>query len=618
MKFYFGIENSRDLKVSSSVADKGLNLLKIAPWNVPLVGLRTIVQPGYDSYMGSIASYMKATELGRTKAISSLGNATQLPFSDCLPIDLPPVFIFIKKGNLASKLLGEHKAQELFSRKNGTGYSVEFSKDLVGLSRSANIIPDEFPPSRHIRPMDLVPVIKILQIFSSFLRTHLYPAFSQDLQPAPLPEDEEKGYSYKRTAENARLSEDKKVVKIEKTEFGDFHSVYAPANVSETSDMKIIFRVAKPTISSVLPWGLPVDLPSTPGIHFPFESDLAQPDQFSVPEVLERFFISSLHNDPEHSLPAYDNVVKCWKSTICRTHFGHVMSHMAKLFLVSASAQARVFPIVSHKEYLGSYLSGASYSVGHKGLVYKPSSYADAHKELDCYISNDTVLTKIAVLLASAKDKQQKIIECGGSVRKLALLLEKNYSLTDGQKEKVIALACQLRPEKPYFAITTKTLEQAMIAITEGRDLSKDEPMYPTHIFSLSDPFIRVMAAFGPNIPSFEIPGAPVWKVSESFPEKMSGPFAVKLCSMEVAKSEWFGIRESRTIHNAPQRISAIYEHVVIKGKEDKSSLWKNLFDWVESKDKIRTVEGVKEGVSAPGGDEGKIFGDEVLGIVGF
>jgi len=532
---------------------------------------------------------MKATETGVKRAISAVGNGTKLASAFCLPVDLPPLFVMVKKGKKAGGIMTESEYSELYTNKTGTAYSTKFLPVLLKLAGHSDIDPSAFPSNRHIKITDGPVAVRVLQIASSFLQTHRYPAFSDEKREMLFGgRTDSEQYTYKRSAEVEDFVSRKVLIEISGTPLGVVHGPYSENIISSGDDdaYKIEFKVAKPMISSTKPWGLNTEIPTTNGIHFPFEEDLAQPDPNTVPNVIEEFFISCLHDNPETCIGAMAQLRGIWASTICRTTFGHEMSHLFRIILVALKCQARVFPIIHDNHYRGSYLSGACFSVGIKGKVIRPETYEQNFKELDCYSANDSVLQRIADLLTNKDDYKVKVIECGGNIRKLATLIQKSFSPTAEKMEKVIELAKMLRPDTPYQSISSATLCEAVDGIIERALPILDIPLYPGDIPNVLDPFTSWMSSFGPNVPSVEIPMAPRWKIDNAkIPPKFVGQFAVRLCSMDIARGEWMSLRNEKVLHNAPERISAIYEHVTIKGVEDRQNLWRRLFEWVDSTD---------------------------------
>lgn len=611
--------------MSSSVADKGLNLLKCQPWNHPIMGLRRVVQPGYDTYVRNLPAYMKATELGTRRAISSIGNGVRLAASFCLPVAMPPLFVMIKKGKKVSGVLTDRDFNELYTNKSGTAYSTEFSPTAFRFSSHADVDPMAFPSNRHIKLTDGPIAVRVLQIASSYLRTHKYPAFKdgdRELMFQGQPEID--SFTYKRTAEVEDWMARKVLIEAKGTPVGTYHGYYSENILSSSDDdaFRIEFKVAKPTISSIIPWGLGSEIPSTEGIHFPFEEDLAQPDPNTVPNVIEEFFLSCLHDDPDTCIGALAQLRGVWASTICRTTFGSEMSHLYRIILIALKCQARVFPIIAHNHYLGSYLSGSCFSVGIKGTVYRPESYEQNFKEIDCYSANEVALAKIAELLTDKEDGRKRIIAVGGKIRELATIISKVYSPSVENQAKIVELAKMIRPDNPYQSVTAATLTEAMDGFIEQCIPVKTLPLHPNDIFSVMDPFTSWMSTFGSNIPSLEIPMAPRWKVdSAKIPVKFVGQFAVRLCSMDIARGEWMNIRNEKVIHNAPERVSAIYEHTTIKGSENRQDVWSKLFEWVDSVDSSK--EGSKgqfvdsTGIEAGGAARAELVKDP-FGDLGF
>jgi len=84
---------------------------------------------------------MKATEKNTKIALSAIGNGTKLSMDKCTPIELPKVFLMIKKSDRIDKVIGSDKRYaELFTRKEGTAYSTDFSKDLLRIGTHTSVL----------------------------------------------------------------------------------------------------------------------------------------------------------------------------------------------------------------------------------------------------------------------------------------------------------------------------------------------------------------------------------------------------------------------------------------------------------------------------------------------
>jgi hypothetical protein len=573
MKIYLGHNCADSDKISTSLKDRGIALLRAAPSEIKLVGLYRVAQSGYEFYSGNLPAFMRATELNRRIAISGSGFPVATKFENLLPINFPPVFMQMDKKKTPDDIFAS-KWTEYISRKDKTGYLVDFRKEMLQSQNRKEIAKDTFAPGQATRFSDVPSMVTIARVFSSFLRTHKYPAFANNDHFEEVRREDMVSPLIFETDENDDEDPEKRKVRIVMSAEGVVHGYSVKKTSAATKKThKIVFQAAKPVTSLQSPWGSSNKLPQTDGIHFPYIRDLSKPDKDTVPRVIERYFLRALSNDTELCLKVFGEIATSWKTSLYTTSWGHDMSHLARVIELAIPSQARVFPIVDSQCYFGSYLSGAGLSIALGNSLFRPDSYETNVSELSAYSENGSLISLVVEVAQKSNADEDAIAKleraCKASVRAVALCLDNNFNIDPEDQENVCQIVSRIRFSQPYRVVNSVNMIWMMQGIESGETPHWDEPMYPMDMFS-TDIFIKYLGCFGANVPSPNLPGAPQMKLTGTLPDKFNKVVGVRLVDSTTAMTEWKRALASGQITNGVENLAAKYEHSAISGKEAK------------------------------------------------
>lgn len=614
MKIYFGHDSTSNRKIAKSLQEKGISLLRAAPSEIPLVGLYAYPQPGYGDYAMNLPAFIYATEKKTRTTLTGVGYPVPTPYVNMIPIDFPPVFGVLRANSDPADVFAGEKWSSYSDRGKNKSFLVNASRGLLRIANDNRILTDEFSPAFASRFADVGSMMKIQQIVSGFLRTHVFPAFVDSdhlLAMKELWETED-------MASDNNYQEQAKKRQMVKFETDDFTEVYGIPVEDILHKGKYEFKLhkAKPTTIPEKCWGSPNDIPKTYGIHFPFVLDLAKPDKETVPDVIDKLFLRCLGWDAQACINAHSKLAQSWKTSLCSTQWGHAMSHLFRVVDLAVRAQGRVFPIIERGVYLGSYLSGAGFSIGLKGTVVKPESYAANAAEIECYGGNDAIIRKLGDVMAGYTT-EINMSEVSASISKGLRALDKylrNCNLTEEAWESARRVCGEMRLVLPYKIANASNLKWALEQIESGQAPGDDEPM-SADALGLNGLFESVLSVFGPLVPSPMLPDCPTINILEREPMKVHQVFGYRLTSLQQAVLDWKEMGSTGRFQNGPRDLKAPYEHGTISGqaaRETVLSAMKRYAEWYMSaggpgkgKEIVKSsVLGKRKGV----GVEGAVF----------
>lgn len=135
---------------SAELRSLGLKYNKSEPSRIGLIGLRTLEQPGYESYTHHIAGFMFANDTKEKQSLHRVGFPIRFPISQCFPLLCPPLHLKVKTNEIEGirKLL------------NNSG--VEFTETKQKAGNTEAIV---------VTASNAVPALSALRSIS-FMRTH--------------------------------------------------------------------------------------------------------------------------------------------------------------------------------------------------------------------------------------------------------------------------------------------------------------------------------------------------------------------------------------------------------------------------------------------------------------
>lgn len=589
MKLIFGYDNNGGLdRVSPELQAKGVNLLKCIPSEFPANGLTKYPQLGYATYTYFLPAFMFANDVQKKIPLQAEGYPLKITFDNCFSLNLPKISAtFTKVNKEAIEALKETTTVEDISVKGrGTGYLFAATPGTLG--KVLRLEPDTraYAPVNSVGVGEYTSLVTVVRIFSSFFRTHIYPSYGnpEDFNP----KETEITESGKRTHTEVQNSNAGVPLSSKRRAVEDNGIQLSVAVDPDSIAEEVTLNYAKPTRDDgILPWGSTSNLPNTFGIVCPFVPDLASWDKDMVPQVIERYFLRCLGTSTNHCLHAYSKLTQDWKKSIHKTDIGNILTHMAKVIMIAIPAQARPFPVIEDKQYLGMYLSGACFSVGIRGSLVQPVSAEDNSSDFKLFGGHRSSL-KQAILTIAVKDDEDdvddfELIMSSKTMREFERRMLESYTLTSSD-----SLDClrHLNFEQSYLTISLDNVKRVCEMI-KAREFPDDLPMHYS-AFGSNDPFKLGLAAFGPAPPSPKIPGAPKIRLNNKIPADKDLPrnLLFRKCSLDIAVADWKEVLEHAITNNDPQNLNARYMNIKVQGNENKRnwfSLMKGMSEWMIS-----------------------------------
>jgi len=572
MPVYFGHKNHRGLSVSPALQSLGIDLLRTTPHDVLAVAHPLVVQPGYTTYITHLPAFMKAYISRTNVPFNQQGYLANLPIEGCLPIGFPPVVIDYK-GPIPSKFV------DILSQ---IGFESIKMNRVDNILRFPSVDLDQIQAIRKTNPNATTPApvntinlqameawIIVLKLVSLLLRSHTYPAFTDDDhfldEHDNLTEElskrkagEEMGNTPKRGRTGAGGDRNRTA------EGGDVEMASNPT--VEPKESAIVLHKAKPPRADVVAWGSPLELPNTSGIFFPYVPELTSFDTQTVPRFIETALIQSLGNKPEKQLEMIEKIRSAW-GVVGKTDAGNVMAHLCKVVHLSLRAQARAFPFVIEGVYQGCVMSGGRFWVGINGQVYKPLPFAALQEETGSYHMHSRVLNRILEII---DDEDIRRPDTMRTLRRVLL----DATLTEDERDEVRKLAVNLHFKNDKFlAVNAQTISRILKDLTSS-DNSEDStlPMHHSALFS-RDKVLVSLSAFGYQAPSFQIENCPKVSLTSSKPPQT---LVLRQKPLDVACVDWKHMLESKEMRNNPRNLSRANRDRSIVGN-DKTTLWGEL-----------------------------------------
>lgn len=590
-KIYIGHPKDGDSE-STELKALGLRFNKAEPSRVGLIGLRRLEQPGYESYTHHISGFMFATDTKERQSLNKVGFPIKLPISKCFPLLQPPLHIKTKQADA-------EKAETIFNKfgieyqkgKQKTGqddftiFTVSDCISALGPIRDIGQVRTHSPAGQ-VSFDGLLAFLLAKRIFSSFFRTHTYPAYA-------APTEEEDYTGLKRRFDEETQNRGQKRVRVEDGSGveADVEMDTAPIEEELAQDAgKVVLRFAKPSDETVLPWGVTLgDIPTMHGIVFPFIHQLSNWDKDMVPQTMEHHFLRCFGKDDKSISTAYSKFVESWKSESYSTHAGLVLSHMAKIISIALPAQARPFPLFEGDQYRGCYLVGANFSVALKSTLIRPDPFADNKMHLAEMFGKHRFLHWVEKELVPEEDVPDFSEQDFESLRQVHDYLNDNsISISPEHLQQSRMMAANANFPSKYLPVTVDHVLSAVRFALDG-SITEDTPIH-YEAFGSKDPFEINLSAFGPGVPSPHIPGGKELTSFKVVPMQSTACF--RRCQLRSAVVEWKDVIEKGSVRNEPRNLNAKFQFVKVSGNSEKVK-WYQMMDQIIQlgKETVRKVD---------------------------
>lgn len=269
----------------------------------------------------------------------------------------------------------------------------------------------------------------------------------------------------------------------------------------------------------------PSDLPAdTTGMLFPYNSDLALPDRETITSFLYRHMFYSFGASREDAESAFLEFKSSWGSA-AGTTWENELTHMYFVLGVAIEAQATVRVMIDNaSRYQGSIILGGGFSVTLPAGSYHPLSPSALRTTLPKATPHLSALATIFSSIGFASNEVRKTRrESCSSIHQIRAAISETGILETKMIELKEALHLVSFPDdERYLAPTAANIKSILDAMADtDTDLTRF-PMYPPMVIE-SDRRLRLLSAFGPNAPSFRVPGGKEMRLDTSFSTSRRG-----------------------------------------------------------------------------------------------
>jgi len=506
----------------------------------------------------------------------------------------------------------------VISAKKATDMAYTFSGDVVDSALLGTLyrhkkkavttcpVPNGSVNLKHYQEM-----FRALGIVTWFLKTQTYPAFTGDIAP-----DSSEGGEYdsieglisgKRKNEfglrhvptkKARIDEDEE---MEEEELADAMGMDW-LQIGDTGDS---IPKAKPSTQPENISGTHSEVPTLPGLLFPYFPQILDSDFNYVSSVVKEYFLECLGDTRDEILAGYKDF-KGAMGMLAVTETGRVLQHLFLGVALATRAQARVFPIIDGRRYLGFTLHGWYFTVSIDGYKHRPLPHEELIKQVRRVDEHAVAIAEIMVKLSKLKLLETKRVpsktfmkdardESVRNPRGLAEVIRKFEPLDDDVNEEIEKLATHLSFPQRYWAFTVENILKAVDLLVSDSFPPSDVPMFPRGgTITCKKPALSIFAAFGEcgfsfktaagrplKVPS-DISGDTVLKPYKGKNQKEVKPnptFILSKKSLGLCVEDWKAFLIDHTFLNKETRDSAF--RAIRFGGPPGAAFWRGLIERV-------------------------------------
>lgn len=518
----FGAPNDKGLTVSEDLSSRGVNLIRLSPSDYHVTVLAETEQPRYAIYKGLLPFYFHSNWFNTAVTTINIGYVTEVPDEHWFPLPWPKLAI-----NWTAQMASEvaDRVRNEFRGIDGSAggqpnllIPVSTKDDIRTIIREFN--PNTLTPA----PQETLNV----QAFKSFLfvtsqisgisMMHQYCAFPDPQQHAAytagtvgVEKDEDivahRGHGA--TGSNEfRAPGQKRYVALHRHEdltprlrqlMPYLNKPHRPYTLKAGDGAN--FQSRKSYITSTS------DLPNAWGRFFAYLLPLTLPDNRTVPDFIDRYWLNGLAEDPEEIHDIALEIRRDW-GVIAKTEAGHILAHIVKVLEIAIEAQAAFFPIFTQGVYRGSVVSGYAWSASRGGHLLLPVPHDKLLLAVQQGDQHTAALRSILQALAGADMDVDDGSNDDGEIDSLAKLHRKiRVDGASSDAKKVIkARAHQLAFGGSPWPINVSTLREALALANMTCEMIEDRNLPIHHTMLLEeDPLALVWSCFGGMAPSFKI-----------------------------------------------------------------------------------------------------------------
>jgi hypothetical protein len=488
-------------------------------------------QIAYDAYKANIDVFLAATANGKSYPTS----ARSFPFtirSLTFPLALPSVVVSFREMG-ADTLKAAHK---LLVEKSGAVTKIEnianhpnaFVVDLPDYPTIVKLLPAMRDPLPSIAgacsPKGLVALCKVFMMMELFFRTHTYPAFTEaEGGSLKVPRGT---FSKPMTIEKAVEAIDTKSLrypggmdlthriraedKKDENEEGAWigHVSDFPKEITFTMGSNAVYTAKpSPLRNSSACVGSPSQVPSLPGIMFPYFDGMNTTDTAMLRTTIATHFLRALGDDPRGEYVRFRNDIL----TASSTKSGVILAHMCRGLGLALDSQTQMYAIFDGKVYLGFALLGARWSIRVGNVWHVPLAAQALRDEIGTLRTHKGCLEDVITILRT--NFNLDIPVDASKPMQIARVLPAIVWPGDAAEAKEIqerleTLLGRLDFGIPIVGLAAESLAKALSDIGDPSVALDDQYVHfpsAVHYHLLASRSGLVLSRFGSRVPSFSI-----------------------------------------------------------------------------------------------------------------
>lgn len=541
--------------------------------------------------------------------------------SNVLPIPWPPLTVRFKRALAAEEIDAmKSRGAAIIATKKAEDTAYSFSGESVDVDllsflyrHSKKVVSTNPTPVGSINIKAYEELFRALGIVTWFLKTQTYPAFQNE-----IPDDafdggyfdtiegfvnaKRKGLFGDRFSKRARTE----VPNDEDEEMSDAGATLDIMGISSFTmgDEESSIPKAKPSPQPENIFGGYQAVPTLPGLLFPYFPGMLENDMNYVSTVIKEYFLECLGDTREEILAVYRDL-KGGMGSVASTETGKILQHLYMGVSLAIRGQARLFPIMDKRRYLGFTLHGWYFTVSIDGYKHRPIAQEELAK---CVLQVDEHAVAIAEILK--KLASMKMIDGKKPTKKFLLdhkeeILKSPRALADlirgfridepDTVEELEKIAARLAYIQKYWTFTVENVLKAVDLLLAKSFPTPDAPMFTRGgTITATDSAISIFALFGDVGFSFRTPGGRPMKIPKDIsadtvlkPYKGKGAkeitpnptFILSKKSLGLCVEDWKAFMADHAFLNKPSR-DAAFRCVAFGGPPGKK-FWNGLIERV-------------------------------------
>jgi hypothetical protein len=377
----------------------------------PYLAIALEKQVAYDGYKNNIDVFLAATVNKETYVINIPGINVEVDPVHTFPLALPRTVISFKPGvpsTVIENAIKTMKKKSEVTRVQGVkGHNNCYLVDrpTYPFLKFVKMYVVNFAPKSqgYAQIGETMEAAKILHYIDVYLRTNTYAAFKGDEDVIALPPNaawniglekrpaffEEKHLTKRPRYASVSMTHTvggKKDVKEEGTWFG----TESDMEVEYTAvDSPVFYAKPSPAATSTASWSAPKDVPSMPGLCFPYFNGMLTSDKDILRYIPGRHFLRLFGVDPKEHFLFYRKAT----GGFANTDTGIIMSHILAGVDISIQTQTKLHLIFDGQTYLGFCILGAKWAIQRGAMWHYPKTSSDLRDDLNSIVTHDTSLS---------------------------------------------------------------------------------------------------------------------------------------------------------------------------------------------------------------------------------